>query len=361
MAANNDNDNALIPHIIFEDFVENSPISKEAIRRFKDTGLLIVEDVFSPEECNNYCSEIISCFCKISPNLKVDLNTGQPDLSTWIPENLPPGPRSGLFQSLVSAFPPVRQIRRDQKILKIFELVYSDLRDKEIEGYDSFYSSMDGINVRPFMKPFQKKQEDWAHLDQTIYDNPFLCVQGQVVLSNTSACFRASPKSLHVHNQVLDMNGIAQNDSSNWLKFPKSDYRMLQECVESVGGKWQIPIRAKKGSVILWTSSTVHSAMIQQQQSKFGPTAGDPWVDWRFVVYTCYRPKTDVALNQRKRHENRLKKCQEENRVTNHWGEQIFPKKVFRDYHVREKTLAMIVEDPKKLDEYFFVAKEKQK
>ena len=42
---------------------------------------------------------------------------------------------------------------------------------------------MDGINVRPYMGPFHKEgpSNDWAHLDQTIRDQPFLCVQGQVV------------------------------------------------------------------------------------------------------------------------------------------------------------------------------------
>ncbi len=55
-----------------------------------------------------------------------------------------------------------------------------------------FSTSMDGINVRPHMAPYQNGK-DWAHIDQTIPNNPFLCVQGQVILSDTSACFRASP------------------------------------------------------------------------------------------------------------------------------------------------------------------------
>eukprot|EP00009_Paramoeba_aestuarina_P017443 CAMPEP_0201527818 /NCGR_PEP_ID=MMETSP0161_2-20130828/36451_1 /ASSEMBLY_ACC=CAM_ASM_000251 /TAXON_ID=180227 /ORGANISM="Neoparamoeba aestuarina, Strain SoJaBio B1-5/56/2" /LENGTH=199 /DNA_ID=CAMNT_0047928807 /DNA_START=225 /DNA_END=824 /DNA_ORIENTATION=- len=149
------------------------------------------------------------------------------------------------------------------------------------------------------------------------------------------------------------MNNIPHNETSNWLKFDKKNYETYKECIEEVGGQWQVPIRANKGSVILWTSSTVHSAMIQQKETQYGPLKNDPWADWRFVVYTCYRPKTDVPEKKRKKHEERLEKCKVEYRVTNHWGEKMFPKKMFRDRCEREPSLAEIVNDPTKMNVYF--------
>ena len=212
---------SLFPRVDFQEFLKSKEIQKTTLEEFKDAGVLVLEEVFSAEECKNYCSSIISCMCKISPDLKVssisltrqhisqikvnwnssinnvnynitpfllspaqvDLQTGQPDFNTWKPKNLPPGPRSGLFQALVSTFPPVLEIREDPRILEIFEMVYSNLRGRAIKGREKYFSSMDGINVRPYMAPFHKEDNDWAHLDQTIPNQPFLCVQGQVVCS----------------------------------------------------------------------------------------------------------------------------------------------------------------------------------
>ena len=88
--------------------------------------------------------------------------------------------------------------------------------------------------------------------------------------------------------------------------------------------------------------------MTQTKYPKYGPVEGDPWVDWRFVVYTCYRPQKDLE-KKRKRHAERLQKCFEETRVTNHWGTRLFPKKRFPDSTKRESTLEPLVENPTKV------------
>lgn len=331
-----------IREIDFQEF-DITDNHNKIIDHFKETGILIIKNVFTSEECLSYCNKIIESVRSLCP--KLDPN----DLDTWKPKHLPPGPRTGLFQHLVSTFPAVLEIRTDPRIRKIFETVYSGLRGQKLT---EFFTSMDGINVRPHMPPFQHKN-DWAHLDQTIPNKPFLCVQGQVVLSNTSACFRASPKSYLVHDQILDyceeMEILKSGDTSNWLKFPRNEYRAIRELVESVGGEWQIPVRAPKGSVILWTSSTVHSAMTQSEKpNEYQWVDEDPWEDWRFVVYTCYRPKTDI-IRGRKQHAARLQKCVEESRVTNHWGSRMFPKKQFRDATIREETLQDLVDNPEKV------------
>jgi hypothetical protein len=323
---------------------DNFVISQESLQKLKDDGVLIIENVFSEKECDAYCAEIVKCFTQISPKLHVDMRTGKADEMTWKPANLPPMPRSGLFQAIVSVFPPVLEIRSHEKIKSIFSQVYSFLRESP---QTSFFTSMDGINVRPHIPAYQTdKSKDWAHLDQTIRNNPYLCVQGQIVLSNTTACFRASPKSHLLHDQILDK--FAVNSKDNWFKLDNSKYGELKEMVESIGGQWQIPIRAPRGSVILWLSSLIHSAMTQSKEklSKCGVCKNDIWRDWRMVVYVCYRPKEDVR--NRKVHAKRLKKCLNEGRVTNHWGERMFPKKLFREHVERDSSIQIYVDDPQK-------------
>ena len=47
-----------------------------------------------------------------------------------------------------------------------------------------------------------------------------------------------------------------------------------------IGGWYQIPIRAPKGSFIFWSSSTIHSSMLSS-----GPMNDpiDKWIGWRAV------------------------------------------------------------------------------
>ena len=49
--------------------------------------------------------------------------------------------------------------------------------------------------------------------------------------------------------------------------------------------------------MVLWLSSTVHSAMTQQKERvKVEEEGEEKWRDWRFVVYTCYRPKEECDV-----------------------------------------------------------------
>ena len=54
------------------------------------------------------------------------------------------------------------------------------------------------------MVPTFDTKGDWANIDQTDdLDNPYKCIQGQMVLSNTSAGFKASPKSHLLFKEFL--------------------------------------------------------------------------------------------------------------------------------------------------------------
>ena len=89
--------------------------------------------------------------------------------------------------------------------------------------------------------------------------------------------------------------------------------------VLEAGGQWQIPIRASKGDFIIWTSSTVHSALLQTKKEY--PTKKDKWAGWRGVIYICWRPREefeDYQLAQKW-------KAFQNNLVTSHWGTKVFP------------------------------------
>jgi hypothetical protein len=113
-------------------------------------------------------------------------------------------------------------------------MLYSNLRGYEI---DDFVTSLDGLNFKPPIEPFHVDDDknDWAHVDQTfkgIHD----CIQGQVVLSDTSAGFRASSRSHLLHDNILD-DFDANGKYDNFFKFKSDDYDNLKQRIENIWRK----------------------------------------------------------------------------------------------------------------------------
>lgn len=273
----------------------------KVVAALKESGAVVITDVFPATLAEMWKQTIIGNFQELFPWL-----TDDPE--TWKTPNTGPQARRGLYQSLVCNLPIVWAIRTHEKIRQIFFAVYAGLRPSKF--YDEFFTSIDGVNLCPPSSTSsydpEKPPKDWAHLDQTSeLNNPFKCVQGQVVLSDSSAGFVCSPGSHRLIRKILELAGVSESPD-NWAKFDQTLYPTLKALVEEAGGQWQIPVQAGAGDVILWLSSTVHSAKIQDK--------GDE--TWRCVIYVCLRPKEECGG---KSHAKRLRKCLEENRVTNHW------------------------------------------
>ena len=315
--------------------IADPKFKRKLVKRFRADGLAVITDVFSSKQCKKYMDRIVDHF--------VNLGTGIDPANiadTWTVHNLPPQTRHGLFQALTSNFDTVWDIRSSPSVRKIFRTVYSDLRAKPV---DDFIVSGDGINVRPgFIGPFTKPStRDWAHVDQTVRDDIFKCVQGQAVLTNTTAAFRATPKSHLAYDRILTKLGI--DSKSNWLKFSPTDLLTVQKIVGKYTDKWQIPIYAPKGSFIIWASTTIHSAKLQDHIEK--PLKSDPYNGWRGVVYVCYRPTEEFTNGQIKKRINAF----ESNRTTNHWGTKIFSKRPGIRFLYAEKRHPLIermLDDP---------------
>lgn len=94
----------------------------------------------------------------------------------------------------------------------------------------------------------------------------------------------------------------------------------MRKQLEDIGGSWQIKIDAQKGDFIIWASSVVHSAFLQERSER--PLPIDKWNGWRHVVFIAYRPRDEFTEEElQKKYASFL-----ENRVTDHWGLKIFPK-----------------------------------
>jgi hypothetical protein len=303
------------------------------VDEFKKNGLVVIDHVFTDLECDQLMDGITNSFVQLGTG--IDLRNLE---KTWKEENLPYMTRSGLFQCLMSNLKEVWDIRSHQNVEKIFETTYSGLRGNPMKD---FIVSGDGINVKPNIGPIQTGQsKDWAHLDQTIRNNIYKCVQGQAVLTNTTASFVASPKSHLVFEKVLDTLKVDSNDTSNWVKFAPNQIAVVKKIVLDHGGQWQVPILCQKGSFIIWSSTLIHSARLQTKIET--PSLTDKYLGWRGVVYVCYRPKEEFTNPEIFKRQDAYKK----NRVTNHWGTKTFALKpgfwrnyIGVDYHANIVSL----------------------
>jgi hypothetical protein len=312
----------------------NPDLASKIGKSLKDYGVVIIEDVFALNECESFMTEMVDCLEKLSDGF--DSKNYE---STWKEGNLPPMMRSGLFHGLMGNIPLVIEIRSSERVQKVFQAAYSELRG---ESVTEFVSSLDGINIRPPFKPFHDSSvKDWAHLDLSLKDQMFECIQGQVVLTSTSASFLCSPKSHLVYEKILDIQG----DGADLFFLTHEKYDKHTAVIESVGGVFQIPLYARPGSIILWLSSTVHSAKIQSDPEGFHlELLKGKWTNWRGVVYTCLRTKKEVSLE----HMIGLQNAFDNNRLTNHYGDKVFEKIPIQSKSVvYSEKMSKLIGDPK--------------
>ena len=292
-------------------------------KKLRKYGVCVITNVFTREYMERSVESIVSSFESI--------NTGidREDNSTWSTFNTPPQPKPGMYQALMTNLPTIWSLKTNYKIEHIFRQAYSRIRDDFDENEDQLVVTSDGFALLPNGKALDNGK-DWAHIDQT-YGDIYKCIQGQIVLSDTTAGIRVSPKSHKYFTEVLELNGINTNDDekvnkSNWCKI--KDIKATKKLIKKGGGRWQVPIRAPKGSVILWLSSLIHSNILPYRVEE---TSEDPWLGWRCVIYVCYRPKKEFTNAQVKK----LEKTIRANRVTNHWGMKMFAKKPGDNYWPR--------------------------
>jgi hypothetical protein len=293
--------------------INDEKFESKLIEMIKESGVVVIKNVINPDKCDEYTERTVSGLEQIS-DFKKD------DLKSWIPRNLPPQIRPGMFHEIICNTPCMNEIRFNPNIIKIFKTYYSHFKQTEYKDTDMIVSN-DGLNIKPgTIPPFDTIDHDWAHLDQTQEpENPYKCIQGQMVLSNTSASFRASPRSHLLFEEFLTQTGNPHG-KGNFLKFNPEQYLLMRKKLENIGGAWQIKIPATKGDFIIWTSATVHSATLQDGPEY--PLDTDKWNGWRHVVFICYRPRDEYTHKELKaKYEGFLT-----NRVTNHWGTMIFPK-----------------------------------
>lgn len=322
--------------------IKSKNFEKELCQAYDEYGVCVIQNVIDGVKCDDIMENIISNFEKLGTGL----NRNKPE--TWNDFNLPVMTRSGMFQASMCNLPIIWETKINPNIIKIFETIYSKFRNTT-----DLMVSNDGINIKhasygPFHDSSKDFEKDWAHIDQTVTDDPYYCIQGQLVMTNTTSAFRCTPKS-HKYLKYILKDYDVFGSIDNWLKFNLVQKKNIKEFLEEQGiTDWQIPIYAPKGSFIVWSSATIHSAKYAD-----GPKQSikeDPWLGWRGVLYISYRPRMDMSkLEQNKKVHTIIN-----NRVLNHWGNKTFPIITGGGHNrltKRHPIINQITDEPKKVYE----------
>jgi hypothetical protein len=292
---------------------------EKLIKIFTENGVAVVTGIYSERECSLTMESVVSAFEALGTGIDRD----KPD--TWEAYYTPAQTRAGMYQTLMSHLPEVWNARMNPKIRDIFASLYSSLRGKNITD---FVTSIDGINIfpngskrkAPQVKPGELNLKDWPHLDQTDPSDIFKCVQGQLVLTNTTASFVCSPGSHHLLPNILELWGKS-GVKDQWLKLNQGDPRFLQTVnLIKKTATWQVPIIVPKGSFIVWSSALIHSGKLPDKVEIMTPF--DHWLGWRGVFYISYRPRCEFTNVQYEK----IIRYILENRTMNHWNEKVFSK-----------------------------------
>lgn len=261
-------------YIDFETCTHNPDVLTKCLAA---NGVIIVTGVLSKSVCDDISRRIGEVIETLSYNASLH------DLSTWKRENMLPQTASGAFSRGIGNSQPVWDVRTNPRVGKVYEWVY---------GTDDLVSSIDMVTWKPYAEPYHNPYDnDWAHTDNA---NMFeQCVQGQVVMTNTTAAFVCSPRSHLICTQLL---GFRRKHNINENMDDRLEARRM---VEKVGGKFQVPIIVPAGSVIIWLSSTLHSAkMVDRPVVPYVPSKADPWYGYRSIVYLTFKPRVNVSTEE---------------------------------------------------------------
>lgn len=297
-------------HVIISQFFMDAEFDIECIcEDLRRDGIAIVRNVLSREECAAFAVDFVA-------------------RNRFVLENMSPV-KPGQHKDLLCNDQALWRLRQDPRLKRLWQECYARLNGSAMP---EVLCSVDGVCIKSDLEaPYYdaKTSKDWAHLDQTrgcAYD----CIQGQLIFSESSACFRASPRSHKIWSRVLEIMHVAPEDASHWCLISKraspEQLREIQALLESVGGEWQVPIAAPPGSLILWLSSVIHSAQASRAPSKARKRNADAALNlrelklWRCVAYISFVQLQFLSWQQREARWHAI----EHNLSLNHWCHKVW-------------------------------------
>ena len=263
------------------------------IKHLEEFGYCVIPNILSNDECNIYISQLWDWL----EGLNSGIDRNKPD--TWTDEFWPPNIYGITSQFNISHQQFVWDIRSNKNVIDVFSNIW-ETRELLV--------SFDAINImRP--KEFIEDIPEWFHVDQSSFKNFFCCVQGYINLEDTGeddSTLVLYEGSHNYHTSLFENNGL--NTTNNYYHLSEKDI----DYIKSLNLKKK-RIIARKGSLVLWDSRTIHcNCSSTTYDDKF-----------RYAIYICMTPKMWCdEYNKEKKI-----KAFNELRATSHWPHEIILKR----------------------------------
>jgi hypothetical protein len=302
-------------------------------------GVAVIPNFYNREQCIHYATELVRQSDSVRKCIR--------------------GKKPGRVQNIVCNTPIVWEIRNNPLLKALVSKCYANLNE---EPPKPCIPSVDALTIldeeensaRQGGMPNTPEMEDWAHLDQ-IYGNKFGCIQGSIAFTDSSASFVVSPKSHLIYDEIMKIWKV--DKTKKWLFLGDKILRKNQDETDatkqllvSKGGIWQGELPVTAGSVILWLSSTIHSAKLNEEyipQSRVKSTNYQRLAElksWRVVVYVCYNRVSTYTPEELEKRWQAMKK----NRTTNHTGKDIVDdrKEIEESLKTCSNDIRQLIENP---------------
>lgn len=191
-------------------------------------------------------------------------------------------------------------VRQNETVTKIFADLWNCKPKDLITSFDGF-----SVNFPPETtgKGWRHNPER-LHVDQSFTRNDFECIQGMVTawdIEEKDTSFTFFESSHQKHKAFKDHYNV--KSTGDWYKLTHEEHLFYTE-----NGHPQVALKCSAGSLILWDSRLVHTA-IKAQEGRKSPKI-------RHMIYICQMPRTQCSkavLDQRV-------DAFEQSMTTNHWA-----------------------------------------
>lgn len=277
-------------------------------------GVCIVTGVLDDAECiklgSGICNDLSWLTQRMTPQFNIDNTDTWSVLDQLLPIDGIIYQHWGLGQSQT-----IWDVRCNDKVIDVFANIYGT-RDLLV-SFDAISVSLPGEYHDNKSNRFYS--HDRWHFDQSLLKPNFECVQGWVnafdtnYMDATTAIMIYSNRLHQAYGNLLQQMGKTL-EKDDWIKVDDVSFFLSNGCIP-------YRVEAKKGSIVLWDSRTLHYG------SK--PLPGRLRPNYRMLAYVCYTPSSLINETRRKRkieifHE---KGKWGQGRITNHWPHRpkVFP------------------------------------
>lgn len=287
----------------FEKYVTNSKNLKLTLEKY---GVAIIPNVINAEQCTTMRTGMWESIEHITQNFEVPMK--KDDVKTWKSFSQLFPLHSMLLQRYgISHSQYYWNLRQNTDIVDIFATLWNVNRDELLVSFD-------GLSLH--LPPEQTgrgwyKNNNWMHVDQSYTRNNFECVQSFLTANEIregDATLTFLEGSHNLHKKVGKKFKI--EDKSDWYKLNEKeyDYYLKKGCKEKC-------IKCPPGSLVLWSSQTVHAGKEPLKERKVE--------NERCIIYLCYLPRERASQTNLKK----KIKAFEEMRTCNHWPDKpkLFP------------------------------------